>query len=382
MAEPASPAPRRRRWRFALSVRGLMLLVLVIGGPIGRKARRASVQRRAVAAVERLGGEVGYDWERAYERGVAPTGPAAPRWARRWLGDEIFQEVTFVRLPSVAVFLGVGPTPERWRERKDAWDRERRREREAGEADQLACLDGLDRLTRLDLGNFGRIGPVAFARIARLGRLESLELAEVEPGMLDRLGLPGLESLTIQANLRQGASPAEARSGRDGVAVDLAFLDRLPGLRDLTLRGFPLGDADTAPIARHDALTSLSIAAPDLTDAGLARLAGLRRLVALSIDHATGLTEAGLAHLARLRSLQVLGLDPAAQLTDAGLAHLAGLAELEHLELGGTKIEGSGIARLRGLTRLEYLRIGGDRIDDRHAADLQPSLPNLIIRLD
>jgi Leucine Rich repeat len=50
--------PRRRFLRF--SVRGMILLVLVIGIWMGWIARSARIQREAVAAIERAGGYVGY----------------------------------------------------------------------------------------------------------------------------------------------------------------------------------------------------------------------------------------------------------------------------------------------------------------------------------
>jgi hypothetical protein len=58
--EPAS-GPWRRFLRF--SVRGLIVLVLVIGAAIGWLVRSAHIQRDAVAAIRAAGGAVKYDWE-------------------------------------------------------------------------------------------------------------------------------------------------------------------------------------------------------------------------------------------------------------------------------------------------------------------------------
>ena len=55
----------RRRW-LRISVRGLIILVLVIGGWLGWAVHNARIQREAVAAVERAGGEVMYDWQWQY----------------------------------------------------------------------------------------------------------------------------------------------------------------------------------------------------------------------------------------------------------------------------------------------------------------------------
>ena len=53
---PAPPA--RRRSRIRLSVRGLTILVLVLGAGLAWVIRPARMQRDAVTAIQRLGGNV------------------------------------------------------------------------------------------------------------------------------------------------------------------------------------------------------------------------------------------------------------------------------------------------------------------------------------
>jgi hypothetical protein len=57
-------------------MRGLIVLVLVIGGGLGWVVREAHMQRDAVAAVVKAGGTVLYDWRRLK---VDPGGSAAER---------------------------------------------------------------------------------------------------------------------------------------------------------------------------------------------------------------------------------------------------------------------------------------------------------------
>jgi hypothetical protein len=73
-------------WRYLrISVRGLIVLVLVLGGALGWIVNRAEVQRNAVAAIERAGGSVKYEWEWKDGR---PNPSRTPRWPR-WLVDYI-----------------------------------------------------------------------------------------------------------------------------------------------------------------------------------------------------------------------------------------------------------------------------------------------------
>jgi internalin A len=93
-ADPV-PHPWRRFLRF--SVRGLIVLVLVIGAGLGRIVRQAHIQRDAVAAIRKAGGTVVYSWEH---------GNTFPRvggpWARSRLADlsgvDFFDHVTDVYL--------------------------------------------------------------------------------------------------------------------------------------------------------------------------------------------------------------------------------------------------------------------------------------------
>ncbi len=75
--------PWRRFLRF--SVRGLIVIVLVVGGCLGWIVRSARIQREAVAAIENVGGLVRYDGEGTIGNDI----PERELWAPRWLGDLI-----------------------------------------------------------------------------------------------------------------------------------------------------------------------------------------------------------------------------------------------------------------------------------------------------
>ena len=77
--------PTRGPWwrRARLSVRGLIILVLVIGGGLGWVVRSAQLQREAVAAIQRAGGRVKYDWEWKSRSPIHNGRPAASSGSAR-----------------------------------------------------------------------------------------------------------------------------------------------------------------------------------------------------------------------------------------------------------------------------------------------------------
>jgi hypothetical protein len=97
------PRPPSHPWRSRLrfSVRGLLLLILVIGcalGWIARVVRTGRVQGRAVAAIYQAGGWVLYDWELEDGQSTSTWNPRWPKWLMDRLGFEYFGNVVFVNL--------------------------------------------------------------------------------------------------------------------------------------------------------------------------------------------------------------------------------------------------------------------------------------------
>ena len=84
----SSPSDRvSRPWQRFLrfSVRGLILIVIVLGAGLGWIVRQAHIQRDAVAAIKKAGGTVSYDWKWKDGNSIRGGKP----WARRWLVDLI-----------------------------------------------------------------------------------------------------------------------------------------------------------------------------------------------------------------------------------------------------------------------------------------------------
>ncbi len=85
MSEPTTnTAAGRRRSRFSLGLRGLMLLVLAFAVFLGWRVNRANTQHRTVAAIVAVGGHVCYDWH------SDPGGRWVPGWLRKRIERGVF----------------------------------------------------------------------------------------------------------------------------------------------------------------------------------------------------------------------------------------------------------------------------------------------------
>ena len=308
-----APSPNPRRW-FRISLRALMALVLVVGGLAGWMAQAIRTQRAAVAAVERDGGYFRYDWRSDPGPGGPGTAeePGAPRWRRRWLGDELFQAITRVcgrDLKSAATIEAVA--------------RQDRLEcliliDEAGDDVRYDDLRRLRRLRYLEIRGDG----LGAAKLAVISRIDSLRTLDIESSRITDAAIAPLARLPDLSHLRCFQTPNLTDAG---VARVLAGV---PRLRRLSVRFTEPPAATSRQLARsHGELETLDLGYSPVTDADLAAIGRLTRLRELKAS-SERITDAGLAHLRRLVGLRKLDLSHA-PITDSGLAHLAVLAALE-----------------------------------------------------
>jgi len=76
-----------------------VIVLLSVGlGWFGWKLREAERQRRAVEAIEEVGGYVCYDyqWDGYYQNWTAE--PPAPAWLREWVGEDVLSHVVVIWL--------------------------------------------------------------------------------------------------------------------------------------------------------------------------------------------------------------------------------------------------------------------------------------------
>ena len=91
-----SPKPRRRWFRFSL--RSLLLLVVLVAIPLGWKVNRVRNQRMVVAEIEKLHGQMYYDYQRNFIGGSTSAAPPGPNWLRDILGVDYFADVVHVNV--------------------------------------------------------------------------------------------------------------------------------------------------------------------------------------------------------------------------------------------------------------------------------------------
>lgn len=117
-------------------------------------------------------------------------------------------------------------------------------------------------------------------------------------------------------------------------------------------------DVELEVLGRLDSLLSLHLGGTDVTDAGLAHLAGLTSLTRLHLER-TAVSDDGLAQLGQLGQLRYLNLYGTG-VTDAGLRHLEGLKSLASLYLWQTQVTPDGVEKLQAALPECEINLGWD----------------------
>jgi hypothetical protein len=215
---PAGPVSRPWRRFLRFSVRGMIVLVLVVGGGLGWLVRSARIQRDAVAAIEKVGGSVSYNWEWSNGKSIPGGKPWAPRWLVDLIGVDYFGHVTIAWLSPPLNATNA----------------------------TLAAVARLTRLERLVLIGTSA-DDAALAHLKGLGKLSSLNLGftqVTDAGLAHLKGLSNLSILTLR--------------GTNVTDAGLAHLKALGKLSSLNLSFTHVKDAGIAELKR--ALPSLKIA--------------------------------------------------------------------------------------------------------------------------
>jgi internalin A len=371
--------------RVRFTVRRMMVLVLILGCGLGWVVHRANVQRDAVAAIERGGGNAYYDWQFSYPTGGRSwhlnknASPNAPKWLVKALGPDYFghvKRVYFRRKVTDATMEHIG--------RLDQIESLQLEGLPALTDAGMVHLRGLTRLRNLVILRSPITG-AGLANVSGLTRLEVLRLTNMPFNDADLrhledlkdirnldLGMFGMTELTYGPNRVTSAGVRRLLSGMPR----LEYL-RLNGSTQLTSDGLACphgltrlttlslnytGVEDLTPIRKSTGLTTLWLMYTPIDDNGLAPIAEITGLRYLALTN-TRMTDAGLKHLRNLPNLSTLWLQ-GTRVTDAGMPDVAAHSQLTSLSLGGTEVSDAGLARLCDLTSLELLDLSDTRVSD------------------
>jgi Leucine-rich repeat (LRR) protein len=242
---PASPAPHPWRKYLRFSVRGLIVLVLLIGGGLGWIVRKAHIQRNAVAAIQEAGGSFRYNFEWY-------GGKSIPEWLIDLFGADYLGQIAVVDFSSSA-----SPTD--------------------------ATLAHVGRLTGLQLLDVDSpsVGDAGLAHLKGLSNLSTLMLSGTQvtdAGLVHLKGLSNLSTLVL--------------NGTKVTDAGLAHLKGLTGLSSLYLTDTQVTDSGLIHLKGLTNLSHLNLENTHITDAGLAHLKGLTKLRQLWVQN-TQVSDAG-----------------------------------------------------------------------------------------
>lgn len=214
----------------------------------------------------------------------------------------------------------------------------------------LMHLAGATKLLSLYIGE-NDLTDAGLEAAARMSKLEQLVIRRTRiegPGLKHLVGCRELVYLNV--------SPLKSFTGRG-----LHHLAGCGRLKHLDFTSTRVDDAGLADLKRLKQIENLDLPlySPDSDDGEKERF-----------------TDVGLKHIGELTNLRLLGFSGSGP-TDAGLAELRGLTKLVTLTLGETpNIKGPGFAQLKELKELSTLRLSETGIDDESLRYLR-SVPNL-----
>lgn len=155
---------------------------------------------------------------------------------------------------------------------------------------------------------------------------------------------------------------------------NMRHLRVLKNLETLELAQFGNDDwvANAAGLTKMRSFVMLP--APNLTDRSADVFAGWPELVQLMI-HGCKITDAGFAKLSGLKKLKRLGLQYA-NIGDASMPIIGQNTDLENLTLSFTKVTDAGLPHLYNLQKLTYLGFQSQTLTPAGVAALRQKLPN------
>jgi Leucine-rich repeat (LRR) protein len=260
----SSAIGKPRSAHFRTTIRGTMLIILIIGlllGFVAARVNRARVQRETLSAIKVLNAYVLFDHQIDARGKYDPRAsrPPGPRWLQNLIGPEYFQTIYTVRInrnfvggrdPALrpSLLMGLHDLRSLYLTHNQVTD------------DDLRYLESMPHLLRLSLMSSPNVGDGVSRRIESLTELEELYLSGTR---LTDFGLTAV---------------------------------RGKKLRVLFLGNLPVTDAGLVHLAGITSLQRLVLSGTRITDRGLSNLYGLSNLRELHLE-GTSVTGVGIVKL-------------------------------------------------------------------------------------
>ncbi len=246
----AGPVRRFSRRYLRFSVRGLIIVVLLIAGWLGWIVRGARIQHEAVAAIINARGSVAYEWEWKNGRPAPPGAePPWPRWLTKMLGPDVFGHVVAVNLirrtVDDAVMTHIGSLT-RLRELNLRFA-----------TPPISFLAKLEKLTDLEILAlpYAIFSDDDLAHLAGLTKLKHLDLLGPEITNKGLAHLAGMRQMALLQLIKTNITTLEPIRG-------------LTQLKMLNLQNSPIGDEGLRPLKDFTSLEWLHMGGTHVDDAG------------------------------------------------------------------------------------------------------------------
>ena len=243
--------------------------------------------------------------------------------------------------------------------------------------DALALVPGIPALENLSLDNCRSVTNRGLSHVAKLKNLRSVNLVSTQ---VDDAGLSllanakNLETLNLKFTKVKGTGFASLatlpklasltlnpnRNTADKTDLDLSSLGKgFPSLKELEIGGNRIANEHLSP---------------------LSNLKNLEKLECRTIGY-TQITDAGLASLAGLSKLREINLNGSVKVTDAGIAHFSKLLRLQKIDLGRTAVTAESDKVLGKLPALVEVQIVHSRVGPQFAQIIRQLNPNVKVVL-
>jgi internalin A len=243
--------------------------------------------------------------------------------------------------------------------------------------ESLGLIVGLPALEDLSLDNCRSVTNRGLSHVAKLKNLRRVNLVSTQvddAGLAVLANAKNLETLNLKFTRVKG----------DG----FTSLKALPKLVSLTLNPnrntADKTDLDLTPLSNgFAALRQLEVGGNRIANEHLAPLANLKNLEKLAFRTIgyTQITDTGLASLAGLAKLREINLNGSVKVTDVGIGHFAKLMHLQKIDLGRTAVTAESAKILGKLPALTEVQIVHSRVGPQFAQVIRQLNPKVKVVL-